>query len=126
MENKVIILRDSKTHSSRIIPLNREAYEILSNIERKGEYVFPGKDGKPIKDIKTAWRTLLKNAQIKNFRFHDLRHTFASWAAMTGTDLKTLQELLGHKSLRMVMRYSHLTQDHLKRRSKGWDKIGTL
>jgi integrase len=78
------------------------------------EYVFTYK-GKRIKNIKKAFQTALKNAGITDFRFHDLRHTFASQVIMKGGDLKDVQELLGHKSMSMTLRYSHLPQKHKKR-----------
>ena len=54
----------------------------------------------------------LKNAGISNFKFHDLRHTAASYLAMSGVDLNTIREILGHKSLSMVLRYAHLSKSH--------------
>jgi len=78
------------------------------------EYVFTYK-GKPAKNIKKAFKTALKNAGITDFRFHDLRHTFASQVIMRGGDLKDVQELLGHKSMSMTLRYSHLSQEHKKK-----------
>jgi integrase len=78
------------------------------------EYVFTYK-GKRVKNIKKAFKTALKNAGITDFRFHDLRHTFASQVIMRGGDLKDVQELLGHKSMSMTLRYSHLSQKHKKR-----------
>jgi integrase len=78
------------------------------------EYVFTYK-GKRVKNIKKVFKTALKNAGITDFRFHDLRHTFASQVIMRGGDLKDVQELLGHKSISMTLRYSHLSQEHKKR-----------
>ncbi len=62
--------------------------------------------------------------EIKDFRFHDLRHTFASHLAMKGWNLRTIQSLLGHKDPRMTQRYSHLSQEHLAEAVKSLDQIG--
>ncbi len=78
-------------------------------------YVFCNNDGKPYESIKTAFHTAIKRAGINDFRFHDLRHTFASHLVMLGIDLKTVQELLGHKSFEMTLRYSHLSPAHKNR-----------
>ena len=59
-----------------------------------------------------AWRLIKKEAGIENFRFHDLRHTAASYLAMNGAGLREIGDILGHKTLAMVLRYSHLTKDH--------------
>jgi Phage integrase family len=56
----------------------------------------------------------VRRAKITNLRFHDLRHTFASWLAQKGRPLKEIQEALGHKSLAMTMRYAHLSPDNLR------------
>jgi len=81
---------------------------------KNGSYVFPNKEGKPYVDIRKGFKAALRRTGIKNFRFHDLRHTFASYLVMGGIDLKTVQELLGHKSFEMTLRYAHLSSDHKK------------
>ncbi len=63
--------------------------------------------------IGSAWKRSLKRAGIENFRFHDLRHTWASWHVMSGTSLQELMELGGWKSYEMVLRYAHLAPEHL-------------
>lgn len=76
----------------------------------KYEYVFTYQ-GKPIADnIKHSFNSAVKKAGIVDFHFHDLRHTFASQVLLHGGTLKDVQELLGHKSLAMTLRYAHLTQ----------------
>ena len=65
-------------------------------------------------DIKHGFAAALKRADIEDFRFHDLRHTFASQLAMANVDIRTVQELMGHKDIRMTMKYSHLSDAHLK------------
>ena len=70
--------------------------------------------GKPVRQVNTkAWRQALKRAGIKDFRWHDLRHTWASWHVQAGTPLHVLQELGGWECVEMVRRYAHLASDHL-------------
>ena len=69
--------------------------------------------GEALTTIKTGWGVVLKAARIKDFRLHDLRHTFASKLVMAGVDLVTVSKLLGHSDIRMTMRYSHLAPDHM-------------
>jgi integrase len=70
---------------------------------------------KELKKFETAWRSAIKRARLENFTFHDLRHTFASHLIMRGGSLKEVQELLGHKNIKMTMRYAHLSQEHKKK-----------
>jgi integrase len=100
----------SKSGLTRHVPLNVIALNALKEWRRQsaGTLVFPGEDDDPLTDIKTAWKNLLKNAKIKDFRWHDLRHDFASKLVMKGVDLNTVRELLGHKDIKMTLRYAHL------------------
>ena len=71
------------------------------------------KAGEPVQDVKNAFHTAMETAEIKDFTWHDLRHTFASWLIMKGASLRSVAELLGHRGLRMVMRYAHLSPAYL-------------
>ena len=106
----------AKTGKTRHIPLNEEAYRILRLWKTqdgiKSLYVFSGKNGAPFKDLKGSWNRLLKNAEISDFRWHDLRHHFASKLVMAGVDLNTVRELLGHTDYKMTLRYAHLAPEH--------------
>tara|TARA_Y100000588_G_C14259314_1_gene926915 strand:- start:3109 stop:3561 length:453 start_codon:yes stop_codon:yes gene_type:complete len=100
------------------IPLSKTAFQLLVNIygeqNQSSEYVFTYKN-KPITQVSTkAWRKALIRANIHDFRWHDLRHTWASWHIQNGTPLMALKELGGWSSLDMVMKYAHLGQNHLK------------
>jgi integrase len=74
-------------------------------------------EGKAINGVKSLFRPAVKNAEIENLCFHNLRHTFASQSIMKGGTLKDFQELLGHKTMTMTLRNAHLSKHHKKRRS---------
>jgi integrase len=78
----------------------------------KSDHVFCRIDGTPKKSFSKAWRASVKHSNIKNFRFHDLRHTFCSNLIMSGADLKDAKEMIGHRDISMTDRYSHLTNQH--------------
>lgn len=96
------------------VPLNAEAILVLRRqTGRHSRFVFTH-NGRPIKEVNTkAWKQALKRAGITDFRWHDLRHTWASWHVQAGTPLHVLQELGGWESVEMVRRYAHLAPDHL-------------
>lgn len=106
---------EAKTRRAIAVPLNKDAMHILhKRLKRHEVYVFTYR-GKPVAQCSTkAWKRALKDAGIKNFRWHDLRHTWASWHVQNGTSLQELMELGGWCSFEMVLRYAHLAADHLK------------
>jgi len=118
LKTNFITLTKTKGKKVRHIPLNKAARDILSALcsqnNALADYVFTNSEGKPFTDIKKSFKTALRKAKIDNFRFHDLRHTFASYEAMAGVDLNTIRELLGHKTMTMTMRYAHLSDEHRK------------
>lgn len=106
----------AKSGKTRHIPLNAEAVQVLRDWQAStgntSGYVFPAEDGGRLDNINAAWSRVLKAAGIDRFRFHDLRHTFASWLVMQGVDLNTVRDLLGHADLKMTLRYAHLAPEH--------------
>jgi integrase len=107
----------AKNGQTRRIPLNAEALSTLETwrkLAKDGESrVFPGVGGGRLKRVDRAWRRLKKGAELEDFRFHDLRHHFASRLVQSGVPLNTVRELLGHADTTMVLRYAHLSPDHL-------------
>ncbi|SPQ01565.1 Phage integrase family protein (fragment) [Candidatus Sulfobium mesophilum] len=73
---------------------------------------FDSATGKPYGDVKRSFNTATRRAGIRDFHFHDLRHTFASHLVMAGVDITTVKELLGHRTLTMTLRYAHLAPSH--------------
>ena len=104
----------SKSGQTRHIPLNREAHEVLADWEKQsdGVIVFPSPvTGERFDNIKRSWEGLRERAELEEFVFHDLRHTFASKLAMAGQDLYVIKELLGHSTVQMTEKYAHLSPE---------------
>lgn len=117
MNDGYLILQETKNGDRRRVPLAGLSLELLKDHAKvrrlDTELLFPGKNPlKPI-DLRKPWLTALKQAEIKDFRFHDLRHSTASYLAMNGASLAEIAEVLGHKTLQMVKRYSHLSDGHI-------------
>ena len=115
--NRRAILKDTKNGENRSIPLVEAAHKVMQGLydTRKSDvWVFPSTDGKGTFDITKGWLRAIKNAKIKDFRFHDLRHTCASYLAMNGASLGEIAEVLGHKTLQMTKRYTHLSDAHIQ------------
>lgn len=101
----------TKTSDTRHIPMNKETIGVLEAWKKqvsKSPYVFPGQGGGRFEDVKSAWLKLLERAQIDGFRWHDMRHDFASRLVMAGVPLNTVRDLLGHADIKMTLRYAHL------------------
>lgn len=106
----------AKAEKGLPIPLNADAIEVLlCQTGQHSDFVFTYK-GRPIKQCNTkAWRNALSRAEITNFRWHDLRHTWASWHVQSGTSLQELQQLGGWANFETVLRYAHLSSHHLQK-----------
>lgn len=106
----------AKSRRARHVPLNDEAGDVLKRWKKQSSgtgLVFPGVGGGKLTNINRSWAGLVKDAELVDFRFHDLRHTFASNLVMAGVDLNTVRELLGHADITMTLRYAHLAPDLL-------------
>lgn len=109
----VILLELTKSGRRREIPLNVKADAVLVRLgPRDTGLVFRTPSWYA---FRSHWEGAVAAAKLENFRFHDLRHTFASWAVQHGATLQEVKDLLGHSSLAMVMRYAHLSPEHLRR-----------
>ena len=105
----------TKNGTRREIPINDVLRAVLQGLTRRLDvsYVFfDPATGKPYGDIKKSWASAKRRAGIKDYHFHDNRHTFASQLVMAGVDITTVSKLLGHKSLTMTLRYAHLSPEH--------------
>ena len=115
----------SKTKKSRDIALNNSMMELFTKLMplRLGqEYFFQNPlTNKPYTDLKTAWKTILNKAGITNFRFHDLRHCFATYGILRGGDLISLKETLGHTRVTTTERYSKALMEGKRKLVKGFD-----
>jgi integrase len=127
LKRGIAVLRDTKNGDTRAVPIVKSLQALLKvHLEEVkafyGEldytppalWVFPRRDGLAPIDIRTAWENARDTAGLVDFRFHDIRHSTASYLAMNGASLVEIAEVLGHRTLQMVRRYAHLSESHVK------------
>jgi integrase len=113
----LITLQETKNGERRAVPLAHLALDLIKALGKVRRldtnllFPSPTKPKQPV-EFRSAWHTALKHAGITNFRFHDLRHSAASYLAMNGATTPEIAEVLGHKTLHMVKRYAHLSVSH--------------
>ncbi len=116
--NGKIYLQNTKSNKPSQIPISNRLAQVFKELRRKNQLRFPhvfcGPRGEPYKDIRGGFNSACRKAGITNFRFHDLRHTFASHLVMRGMTLKAVMELLGHSDIKMTMRSAQLAPGHLE------------
>ncbi len=124
LSNQCITLRETKNGELRQFVVSPVIWKVLASVKRhpSGPYVFSSESGGQY-DFRTAFTTALIKSNITDFHFHDLRHTFASWQAMLGTNMSTIGFLLGHKTPGMTTRYAHLSKEYQAKIVGGIDKL---
>lgn len=117
LRKRTMTLTKTKNNEPRILPMNAELVQVLRSLPRHVDspYVFCDREGMSYDRIDNGFRRACKRAGIQDCRFHDLRHTFASHLVMRGANLRSVQELLGHKTAKMTTRYTHLSTPHLQK-----------
>ena len=115
-----IMVRAAASKNDRLyyVPMNALAFDTISQWRGQSRHTSPGslvfpspQTGKVMDNCNTAWENLLERAGIENFRWHDMRHDFASQLVMKGADLNTVRELMGHADMKMTLRYAHLAPE---------------
>lgn len=117
IKRSIITLHETKNGERRILPLAGKALKEVEQLSNQcdfiSEYVFPSPtDPHKPWQFQSSWNSVVKKAGLVDFRFHDLRHSAASYLAMSGASLAEISEVLGHKTLAMVKRYAHLSEAH--------------
>jgi integrase len=118
LDNRVVTVNaeSAKSRRTRHIPLSATAFTAIN--AWRDQYpdaiglVFPADDGGRLDNVRKSWATILDKAGISHFRWHDMRHDFASKLVMAGVPLNTVRELCGHSNLNTTLRYAHLASDH--------------
>jgi len=117
LERGIARLEHTKNRDRRALPLTHHALEVVRELHDQHkrtdtDLLFPRADGQAPIELRKHWYRALKEAGIEDFRFHDLRHTAASYLAMNGATLAEIADVLGHRTLQMVKRYAHLSDQH--------------
>jgi integrase len=114
-ERRKIFLDNTKNGSDREVPMSKTCFQSLTDLhaDKQNEWVFQASRYKQrLKNPRQWFETVLRDAKVTNFHWHDLRHTFCSRLVMKGVDIRTVMELAGHKSISVTMRYAHLSPEH--------------
>ena len=118
LKRGVFTFRKTKNGSDRIIPVTGHALDQLREYAKvrriDSPFVFPNPPGNKPACIETAWLGAVDRAGLSDFRFHDLRHSAASYLAVNGASLLDIAHVLGHKSLSMTQKYAHLSESHTR------------
>ncbi len=118
------ILHETKNGERRAVAITGHALELIKELSKvrriDSNLLFPSKENAPQKpqksiNLRAPWEAAAKKAELQDFKFHDLRHSAASYLAMNGASLAEIAEVLGHKTLQMVKRYAHLSEGHTAR-----------
>jgi integrase len=120
-----IYLEKTKSGTHRQIPMTPEVREVMTRLafgHTDDDLLFRNRAGEPYVDLRTAFKTALSRAEIKEFHFHDLRHTYASDMVMSGVSIFVVSKLLGHSSVQTTMIYAHLALNHNKAEMERYDR----
>ena len=130
--NRLVRVPHTKSGRPHAVPFNATALAALQRLwsaRSDGPYVFAhvtGQNaGEAVRDLKKGFRRAVENAGLEDFRWHDMRHTFASWLVMRGASLRAVAELLGHQTMQMTMRYAHLSPGYLSTEVSLLDEVGS-
>ena len=136
LRENFLLATDTKTHEDRTVPINETLQSILKRRikEKDSEYVFCNHNGERLTQLAKGFNKAREKANLirweekdgemikVSFRYHDLRHSFGSRLGMKGFDLKTIMEIMGHKTAKVAMRYQHPSPDHKLKAVKSLDK----
>jgi integrase len=125
LETGVIKIPWTKTKQKKFheAPMSETVKNMLDKMPRLSQFVFTNCNGKPYRNISKAFKNALNVVGITDFKLHDLRHTFASQLHLNGTDIYTISALLGHSSIAMTNKYTHVNKDAAKRTVSIFDKM---